>query len=201
MRVGSRATTDFLWTDIVCPHIGIRQEETLCWRETVNNFVFLRFFCLKVCSVGNSQTALVGDILAKSQLAIGMERIDDHNLVKLSLQFVCKRVKHFCIVLSPPVFHISIFVKLTSVVVKSMSHLMSDYNADCTIIVAVESVRREERSLKDTCREADFIGRRIVICIYCLRSHTPLCLVDRLATFLIRVLHMEDACRLHIFPI
>ena len=82
-----------------------------------------------------------------------------------------------------------------------MGHLVADHHADGAVVHRVVGVGVVERRLENGGREADFIGRRIVICIYCLRSHAPLCLVDRLATFLIRVLHMEDACRLHIFPI
>ena len=72
---------------------------------------------------------------------------------------------------------------LTSLIVKSMSHLMADYHADCTVVHSIVRIHIKERRLQDSCREADFIGSRVIISVHCLRSHQPFILVYRFAGF------------------
>ena len=64
-----------------------------------------------------------------------------------------------------------------------MSHLMADYHADCTVVHSIVRIHIEERRLQDSCREADFIGSRVIISVHCLRSHQPFILVYRFAGF------------------
>ena len=64
-----------------------------------------------------------------------------------------------------------------------MGHLVADHNADSAIVHRLVGIRIEERRLKDGCREADFVGCRIVVGIHRLRSHPPfgtVCLLAKL---------------------
>ena len=64
-----------------------------------------------------------------------------------------------------------------------MCHFMTDNNSDSTVIHCIISIHIKEWRLQDSCREADFIGCRVVISINGLRSHQPFILVYRFAGF------------------
>ncbi len=57
---------------------------------------------------------------------------------------------------------------------------MTDHHAYTTVVFGITCLRIKERSLKDTCGKHDLVGHRIVVGVDRLRSHAPLCLVDRL---------------------
>ena len=57
---------------------------------------------------------------------------------------------------------------------------MADYATNATIVDSLIDVGVEERRLQDGCREADFVGGRVVISVDSLRSHVPFGLVYRL---------------------
>ena len=64
---------------------------------------------------------------------------------------------------------------------------MSDDHSDGTIVEGIVGLHVEERILENTSWEADFVGRRVVVCVDRLRCHVPLVAVNRLVVFL---LHM-----------
>ena len=64
---------------------------------------------------------------------------------------------------------------------------MSDHDSNCTVIGCSIGCYAIERWLEEACREADFIGGRIVVCIDHLGRHMPLVGIDRLVVFLVVV--------------
>ena len=61
-----------------------------------------------------------------------------------------------------------------------MRHLVADNATDTTIVYSLVHIRIKERRLEDSCREANLVSCRVVVGIDSLRSHLPLCLVNRL---------------------
>ncbi len=64
-----------------------------------------------------------------------------------------------------------------------MGHLVADHHSDSAVVDGVVGVGVEERRLKDGSREADLVGRRVVVGVDGLRRHSPFGLVGRLAEF------------------
>ena len=70
---------------------------------------------------------------------------------------------------------------------------MTDDNADGAVVNCIVSVRIVERWLKNRSREADFVGRRVVIGIHRLWTHQPLSLVHWLSEASQVVLHTPES--------
>ena len=79
-----------------------------------------------------------------------------------------------------------------------MAHLMTDYYTNTTIVERVVSIHVKERRLQNTSWEANLIGSRTIVSIYCLRSHVPLCWVNRLAKLVNLLLISPQASHLAI---
>ena len=107
----------------------------------------------------------------------------DLNTVKEVHHYLSTFLEFLGIFFRPPVFQISVFVILTSLVIKSMCHFMTDNNSDSTVIHCIISIHIKEWRLQDSCREADLIGCRVVISINGLRSHQPFILIYWFAGF------------------
>ena len=58
---------------------------------------------------------------------------------------------------------------------------MADHHADGAVVHGVVSLGVVERRLEDGCREADLVGRRVIVGVHRLGRHVPLVLIDRLA--------------------
>ena len=71
-------------------------------------------------------------------------------------------------------------VKLAALIVKAMTHFMTDYTTYTTIVHRIIGCWVEEWRLENSCREADLVGSWVIISIDSLRSHSPLCLIYRL---------------------
>ena len=107
----------------------------------------------------------------------------DLNLIELSDKHLSLGVELHGILRRPPVGHITVFVEESSLVVESVGHLVADHDSDSAIVDSVVSVSVEERWLKDGRREADLVGRRVIVGVDGLRRHSPFGLVGRLAEF------------------
>ena len=84
------------------------------------------------------------------------------------------------VILVPPCYQISFFVVLAALIVESVSHLMTDYHSNGTIVEGIVSIHIEEWRLQDTSRETNLVGGRVVISIHRLGSHEPFILIYRL---------------------
>ena len=70
---------------------------------------------------------------------------------------------------------------------------MADNHTYGSIVISIVGLHVEERRLKDTGREADFIGRRVIVSVHRLRSHVPFVTVDRLVQLLV-----YDICQIEL---
>ena len=174
---------DGFGTGIVSPNIGISQEEALFGSETVFYLQRSGSGSLLECLVRYLQTSVVGNVLTQRHTTVGMYPRCNFDTVKESNHYIGTFLEVLSIFFRPPVFQITVFVVLATLVVEAVCHLMTDYNTDCTVIEGIVSIHIEERILQDTGRETDFVRCRVVISVYGLRSHQPLVLVYRFAGF------------------
>ena len=144
---------------------------------------------------------MVADVLAEGDISVGHQAGKDLHLVELVCQDSCLLTELGIILVGPPVDHVSVLVEHTALVVESMAHLMSYHDTDRTVVDCIVSIGIEERRLKDGCGEADLVGGGIVIGIDSLRSHSPLCLVSRLADLVHVVLYIELAGSLEVLVV
>ena len=145
---------------------------------------------------------MVGKVLTQCQTTVGIQTRKHLNSAKEISIFASALYKVFSISFFPPVVHISVLVIVTSLVIKSVSHLVADNHTDGTIVECVISVHVEERILQNTCRKADFIGCRIIVGIYCLWIHVPVVTIHRLTYCMIDAPSVPELRALfHIFVI
>ena len=109
--------------------------------------------------------------------------------------------ENFCILCCPPIGQVSFFIVLSPLIIKAVSHLVSDYNSDSSVIKCIVSIHIEKRILQNTCGETNFICRRIVISIYRLRSHIPSVPVHRFAGIGNHIIEIEFIRADDIIPI
>ena len=144
---------------------------------------------------------MVCDVLAQSKLSVCFQARKYFDIAKEVCHNLNAFVETFCVASSPPVSQVTVLIELTALVVKSVSHFMTDNYADSTIVECVVSVHIKERILKDTCREADFVSRRIIISVHCLRSHQPFFLIYWFAKTAVVVVQRPFACTAIVCPI
>ena len=126
---------------------------------------------------------MVSDVLTEGELAVGMDSRDDLYLVELGHKHLRLGVELLGVLRRPPVGHIPVLVEQAALVVESVGHLVTDHDSDSSIVDSIVSIGVEERRLKDGSREADLVGRRVVVGVDGLRRHAPFGLVGRLAEF------------------
>ena len=181
VRVTLGQVADFLVADVGSPQACIGEEEALFGSESFlhgQRSVLRR--SLK-CLEGDVQTAVVGDVLTQRELAVGFQVGEDIDFVEEVDHHLRACLKLLGVVCAPPVSEVSILGELAALVVKSVGHLVSDDDAYRSVVVRIVSRHVEEGRLEDTGREADFVGRRVVVGIDSLRGHLPLVSVDGLA--------------------
>ena len=128
---------------------------------------------------------MVGYILAEREFAIDLEAREQCDAAEVVGYDFGTLVKLLFVALCPPVLDIAILVKLASLIVKSMGHLVSDGSANAAIVVGFVSGRDKKWRLQDAGREANLIGGGIVVGVDGLWGHEPLGLVDGLVDFLL----------------
>ncbi len=199
--VAHGALTDFVLADVAGPYIGIGEIEALVGRETVDYRTFGSVERILVCCVGDTETALVGDVLPESKTSVGFEAGSNFDAVELGDELVGKSVEGFSIGGCPPVGKIAVFVKLTALVVESMSHFVADDNADSAIVDRIVGFGVEEGHLEDTGREADFVCAGVVVGIHCLGRHEPAFAVNGFAVVGVVIVLVEEDSLLYVFPV
>ena len=185
MRITFHTTANLRLSYIVCPNSSICDKQTLLWCKAHNCFTSFCFWCLHKGIEGNLKSSMVSKILTKGKLTICIKVGQNFNCAEEISILSCTCFKVFAIFCCPPVGHVSIFVIMTPLIIKSVCHLMSDNYTNSTIIECIVSFRIKERILKDTSRETNLVRRWIVISINCLWSHQPLVLINRFASFLL----------------
>ena len=135
------------------------------------------------CGEGNAQATLVSYVFSESGSAVGHQSRLYLHLIELLHEPCSLCLECLGISLGPPIVHIPVFVEKASLVVETVGHLVRNHHSDGSVIHSVISIGIIERRLQYACREADFVGGRIVIGIDGLRTHSPLAPVHRLAQF------------------
>ena len=149
----------------------------------------------------NAETALISNILAESETAVCLGAGSDFNAVKLCDELVGESVKSLGIGCGPPVGEVTVFVELTTLIVEAVCHFMTDHHTDGAVVDGVVSLGIKERSLQNTCREADFVCSGIVVCVDGLGRHVPAAAVYGFAVVCIVVVLIEEDGILDILPV
>ena len=188
MRVVLHALTNLLLGDVLSPYAGIGDEEALVGREAVLHLQrFLRRGVL-VSIPCHLQTTVVGEVLAQRQSAVAVQARQHLDGREEAVVEVGALVEAGCVAGCPPVVHVACGIKLATLIVESVCHLVSDDHADGSIVECLVGLRVEERILQDASGEANLVGRGVIVGVHGLRCHVPLVLVDGLASLLVDVL-------------
>ena len=182
MRINLYAVAYFLLCDVLSPYTCISKEETLLRSKAL--LVLKRFLSCSIleCVERNLKTSVVSKVLTKSELTISVKTWQHLNSIEESSILLSTLVKALSIISCPPIVEHTISIILTTLIIKSVSHLMTNNNTDSTIVECFISLRIEEWILKDTCWEADLVCCWVVISINSLRSHKPLVLINWLTS-------------------
>ncbi len=87
-----------------------------------------------------------------------------------------------------------------ALIVKSVRHFVPYYHADSAVIERVVRSCIEVRGLEYAGGKADFVGRRVIICVDSLWRHVPLIFVYGLPGVIFYLLVVaEQACAEHVF--
>ena len=107
VNVEHREAFDFLVADVAGPECGVRQEEALGWRETVD-FAYRVFFqSLLQGRIGNIQTAVVSDVFAQGQFPIGMDAGQNLDFVEVVNQQLGASLEVLGIFGCPPIVQVA----------------------------------------------------------------------------------------------
>ena len=88
---------------------------------------------------------------------------------------------------------------MASLVVEAVCHLVANDHANGAIVESVVGVHVKERFLQDAGREADLVGRGVIVGVDGLRIHVPVFAVNGLASLMVEVpLVPEQAAGLHV---
>src|SRR5690606_10604355 len=128
---------------------------------------------------------------AQSQFPVDGYCIQNFVIVELLFHHFDFSIEFFGIVLGPPVIQIAVCIVLATLIVKTMSHFMTDYSTDSSVIYSIISIWIVKWKLENTGWKNDFIETRIVICIHGLRRHHPFGFVNRLTKFIDFVLIVD----------
>ena len=101
---------------------------------------------------------MVSQVFAQCQFTVSLQARQYFNLVEEIHHHLCAFLETVGITRSPPVGQVSVFVELTALVVESMRHFVTDYYTDGTIVGGIVSFHVEERRLKNSSRETDFVS-------------------------------------------
>jgi len=151
--------------------------------KSIHNFQWSLFHSLLEGLERDLQTSMISNILTQSQTTVCMYTRSDFNIIKEVYHYLRTFIELFSIFFRPPIFQISFFVILTSLIVKTMGHFMTNDYSDSSIIGSIVSIHIKERRLQNSCWETDFISGWIIISINSLRSHQPFILIYRLSGF------------------
>ena len=130
-----------------------------------------------------------------------MYSVDNDNAAILIGQNIGPEVELAGILFGPPVVQVSIFIELTTHIVETVGHFMTDNHPDGPVIHGIVGIGIEKRRLQDTGRETYLVGRGVVIGIYRLRTHIPQRLVDRLTNLVEHICRFKTGGTFQILPI
>src|SRR5439155_10065730 len=182
MRVGVDSHTLSLRRDVLPPDLRPGEEKALFRRETIDQWrtSFLGE-CLLQGGVSDRQTTEVGEILAKGQLSVHVEAVEDGVRIELRCHESSAALELLEIGSAPPIAEISLRVELRTLIIETVRHLMPDDGAHASVVHRVICVRIEKRRLHDSSRKDDLVHRWVVVRVDSGRGHSPLRAIDWLA--------------------
>ena len=184
MRIVLHTVANLLFGDVLTPNTGIGEEETLVGCETVLVLQWLLSCRILEGIEGYHQTAVVGKVLTQSEAAVGIQIRQYLDVAEEISIHIRTLVETLGISWRPPILQVTAGIILATLVVETVGHLMTDYHADGTIVECLVGLGIEERILKNSGWEADFVGGWVVVCVHGLRSHEPLFLIHWLTCLL-----------------
>ncbi len=142
-------------TNILRPCAGICDKEPHLWTQILNVICFITKTVK--CGIRYRHTTIVCQIFPQCEFTVCKNPGCDFNFIKEIPHHICALFKSRCIICRPPIAQVSIHVKLTSGIIKSVCHFMSDNAADCAIIKCIIGRHVKERILQNAGRETYFI--------------------------------------------
>ena len=121
---------------------------------------------------------MVSQVLAEGQLAVGFQSREHRDLAEKVGHHLGFGLEAFAVFFGPPVAQVPVLVELTALVVETVGHLMADHHADGAVVHGVVGSRVEEGGLQDAGREANLVGRGVIVGVDGLRRHAPFRAVD-----------------------
>ena len=174
-------------TCVAGPHEGVADEEALLGSEGG------LLHCVLESLEGHFQTAVVGNVFSAGECAIGMKAGQHLDFVEEFHHSFGAGFEVLLVLLRPPVTEVAVLVKLCTLVVKAVRHLVTNHHTDSTIVGSIVGLSVEEGGLKNAGGEANFVGRGVVVGIDGLRCHAPFVdvhgLIDTLLNVVVRVEH------------
>ncbi|CRH72000.1 Uncharacterised protein [Chlamydia trachomatis] len=98
--------------------------------EAIKFFIALSLRGFLEGGVGHAQPALVGNVFAHREVAIGMNIIGNDFGTILSTKLVGKHLELLGIFFGPPVDHVAIGIEIATLVVKAVSHFMTNHHTN-----------------------------------------------------------------------
>ncbi len=98
----------------------------------------------------------------------------------------------------PPICETTVAIKSGALIVETMADFVSNHGANCAVVGRRIALRVEERILKNSRGEHDFVEARVVIGVHRLRGHEPLVAVNGLAELLHLATQFELRRRLNV---
>ena len=123
MWIGLHLQTDLLRGDAAAPALAESEEKLLNWRVAIlilGQVDALPLGIRQESDIGQSQAAVVGGVLAQSQLAIHLHVIHSDKIAVLLHLAVCLFFKLLGIVRRPPVCEVSVAIVLSPLIVETM---------------------------------------------------------------------------------
>ena len=201
MRIALSTVANLSLSDILSPNGCESYIETLFRSETVLYWQWVVLGCILESLESNLQATMIGNVLTLCQATIAIYARSHLDVVVEVDDDLSTFLELLSISLFPPVFQVTVLVVLTTLIIESVSHFMTNHHTDSAIVEGIVSIHVEERILQNTSREANLVGSWVIISIHGLRSHPPLSTVNGLAITRHHVSIVPLSCTLHILII
>ena len=181
MRIGLCPQPHRLVSHICTPHLCESQKESLVCRQPVNLQRLLTAQNIHQRHVRQTQPAIIGNVLAFSQLPVQLQIASHNKFAILFLNAAGPLVELFRVGRRPPVHQIAFGIELSTLIVKAVRQFVPNYSADTAVVHCIVKLCVVERRLQNARRKIDVVHLRIVIRIHRWWCHLPLLLIHGLA--------------------
>ena len=197
MRIVLHTVANLLLGDVLTPYTSVSKEEALSSSKAI--LVLQRLLGCRIleCIERYHQTTVVGKVLTQCKATVGIQIRQYLDVAEEISIHIGTLIEALSISSGPPILQVTAGIILATLIVETVSHLMTNHYTDSTIVECRVSLGIEEWILKDTCREADLIGSRIIVGIHSLWSHIPFISVDWLTSLLSNLLIVAELTASH----